>query len=87
MLIRGQKSVPVALQGGRTYYVEALHSEWDAGDHMEVAWQIPGALKPTIIAGQFLSPWLVDPTPKTGPPEANGSGESARSGPPSRSGD
>jgi tetratricopeptide (TPR) repeat protein len=55
-----QRSAEIELKAGKIYYVEALHSQGWNGDHMEVAWQIPGTSKPTIIAGQYLSPWPVD---------------------------
>jgi len=36
-----QRSRPIQLEAGRRYYVEALHKEDSASDHLAVAWQIP----------------------------------------------
>src|SRR5690606_16230886 len=44
----GQKSVPVALEGGRRYYFEILHKEGIGGDHLAVAWQGPGFTRRVI---------------------------------------
>src|SRR5688572_11197314 len=50
-------SLPVALEAGCRYYVEALWKEGGGGDHMSVAWQPPGAPIPNgPITGQYLSP-------------------------------
>jgi regulation of enolase protein 1 (concanavalin A-like superfamily) len=37
-----QKSAPIALEAGKLYYVEALHSEGGGGDNLAVAWTLPG---------------------------------------------
>lgn len=37
-----QKSAPIRLEAGKRYYIEALHKEGVAGDHLSVGWQGPG---------------------------------------------
>jgi len=54
-----QKSVPVYLQAGRRYYIEAQHVELWAGDHVTVAWQLPDGNFEGPIAGSHLSPYQV----------------------------
>ena len=56
----GQKSVPVALEAGRRYYLEVLHKEGIGGDHLAVAWQGPGFAR-RVIPNQFLEHPLVIP--------------------------
>lgn len=50
-----QKSAPLTLEKGKTYYIEALQLEASGGDNLAVAWQYPGR-KRTVIDGRFLSP-------------------------------
>jgi len=50
-----QKSVPVKLEKGKKYYIEALQIEGSGGDNLAVAWQYPGQNR-TVIDGSFLSP-------------------------------
>ena len=78
-----QRSAQIELEAGKIYYIEALHSQGGYGDHMEVAWQIPGTPKPAIIAGQYLSPWPVDRILETqiGPNTYNPKGPSTDSPP------
>jgi len=59
-----QKSVPVYLQAGRRYYIEAQHVELWAGDHVTVAWQLPDGNFEGPIAGAHLSPYVPAETPK-----------------------
>jgi len=66
-----QQSPRIELQAGKIYYIEALHSQGGKGDHMEVAWQIPGATKPAIVEGQYLSPWPTVSTSRLGPPQVH----------------
>ncbi len=56
----GQKSVPVALEAGRRYFIEVLHKEGTGGDHLAVAWQGPGFAR-RVIPNQFLEHPLVIP--------------------------
>ncbi len=50
-----QKSKPIRLEAGKSYYVEALHSEGGGADHLLVAWKGPG-LERQVIDGRYLSP-------------------------------
>lgn len=56
----GQKSVPVALEAGRRYYIEVLHKEGIGGDYMAVAWQGPSFSR-RVIQNVFLEHPLVVP--------------------------
>jgi hypothetical protein len=51
-----QRSAPVALEAGRSYYIEALHKEGNGGDNLAVAWQGPG-LNLQVIEGTYLAAW------------------------------
>ncbi|MCW1914010.1 PA14 domain-containing protein [Luteolibacter sp. GHJ8] len=55
-----QKSVPVALEAGRRYYIELLHKEGAGGDYLAAAWQGPGFAR-RVIPNQFLEHPLVIP--------------------------
>lgn len=51
------KSEPIHLVGGRRYYIEALQSETDGGDHLSVGWSGPGLPEGiTLLEGRYLSP-------------------------------
>src|SRR5205085_7224251 len=39
-----QMSSPVALEGGRRYYLEVLHKEANGGDNLAVRWQLPNGV-------------------------------------------
>jgi hypothetical protein len=52
-----QRSTPVMLEVGRSYYIEALHKEGSGGDNLAVAWQGPG-LSQQVINGAHLSAWI-----------------------------
>lgn len=52
-----QKSAPVYLVKGARYYIETLHKEATATDHLSVAWQIPGGTLEVPIPGNRLSPY------------------------------
>ena len=56
-----QKSAAVYLEAGKKYYIEALHKEGSGGDHLSVAWQMPGGVMEAPIAGSRLSPFQVAP--------------------------
>jgi hypothetical protein len=49
-----QKSVPLALVGGRKYYIEALHKEGKGYDFVSVAWQLPNGTMQQPIPGDRL---------------------------------
>ena len=60
-----QRSQPIALVAGRTYYFEVLRKEGNGGDHISVAWSIPaGPTTPRearkVIDGRYLSPYRGD---------------------------
>lgn len=52
-----QKSKPVRLEGGKKYYIEAVHKENTGGAHLSVGWAAPGAAAPAVIPGANLSPY------------------------------
>ena len=52
-----QTSVTISLQAGGRYFIEGLQSEGSGGDHLQVFWTTPSNATPTIIAGQYLSPY------------------------------
>lgn len=54
-----QKSMPVYLQAGQKYYVEALQKEGGGGDHVSIAWQMPDGVFEGPISGSRLSPFAV----------------------------
>jgi len=57
-----QKSVKITLEAGKPYYIEALMKEGGGGDNLAAAWELPGtSTGPVVIAGQYLSPWSVNP--------------------------
>ena len=50
-----QKSVPIDLVAGRSYFIEALQKEAGGGDNLAVGWRRPGDTGITVIAGAYLS--------------------------------
>jgi hypothetical protein len=56
-------SAPVYLEAGRKYYIETLQKEGGGGDHVAVAWQLPGGALEGPIPGSRLSPFLVSMDP------------------------
>jgi hypothetical protein len=52
-----QQSLPLFLEAGRGFYIEAVHKAGQGADHLAVAWEGPDITR-TIIDGQFLSPWV-----------------------------
>ncbi|MBO0940103.1 hypothetical protein J2I47_26405, partial [Fibrella sp. HMF5335] len=60
-----QKSAPVSLTAGQTYYVEALLKEGGGGDNLAVGWAKPGeatAQPSEVIPGQYLLPYVAPPS-------------------------
>ncbi len=50
-----QQSLPIRLEAGRLYYVEALMKEGVGGDHLSVRWSRPqGGLEEPVPASNFL---------------------------------
>jgi glucose/arabinose dehydrogenase/PKD repeat protein len=52
-----QKSVSIALQAGKKYYIEVLHKEGVVGDHLAVGWDLPNLTQERPIPGSRLSPY------------------------------
>lgn len=52
-----QKSVSIALQAGKKYYLEVLHKEGVVGDHVSVGWDLPDQTQERPIPGSRLSPY------------------------------
>lgn len=50
-----QQSIPIFLDAGRLYYIEALMKEGGGGDHLSVRWQTPqGQIEEPIAAANFF---------------------------------
>ncbi|HYE06134.1 MAG TPA: PKD domain-containing protein [Planctomycetota bacterium] len=64
-----QRSAPVRLEAGRTYYIEALQKEGGGGDHLAVGWELPDGRAELPILGARLSPYA--------PPSGNAAPQSA----------
>jgi signal transduction histidine kinase len=54
-----QRSETINLSADKTYYIEAMAEQLLLDEHLAVAWQPPGS-KPSIIDGQYLTPWVED---------------------------
>lgn len=52
-----QKSAPVYLEQGHSYYIEALHKEGIGTDHLSVGWQLPDGTLERPIPGMRLVPY------------------------------
>lgn len=48
-----QRSSPIRLEAGQSYFIQALHKEAGGPDHVSVAWQGPG-IQRQVIAGKHL---------------------------------
>lgn len=64
--VASQQSQPIVLEAGRRYYIEAVHEQRWAADHLSVSWQGPN-IAPQVIPGRDLSPW-VEPGTNANPP-------------------
>jgi signal transduction histidine kinase len=51
-----QRSGPILLKAGETYYIEALAEQTTIGENLAVAWQGPG-LDQAVIEASYLRPW------------------------------
>jgi signal transduction histidine kinase len=51
-----QRSEALFLEGGKSYFIEALHEQEAKESHLAVAWEGP-TLKPSVIDGRFVVPW------------------------------
>lgn len=63
-----QQSSPVALEQGRTYYLEALQSEWAGGDYLAIAWLPPGRSREIIPGEHLFLPDIADASKVPTPP-------------------
>jgi signal transduction histidine kinase len=52
-----QRSNPIALQAGQSYYIEALHEQVLLNEHLSVAWQKQSG-PPAVIDWSSLTPWV-----------------------------
>jgi signal transduction histidine kinase len=52
-----QRSDPILLEGGHSYYIEAYQEQTTFDSHLSVAWQGPG-LKQSVIPEGYLTPWI-----------------------------
>ena len=52
------------LVAGQRYYIEALHKEGSGGDHVSVAWLVPGSGVTNIIPGANLQPVDLNAAPQ-----------------------
>ena len=51
-----QISLPVSLQAGKHYYIEAIMKEGYGGDHLSVRWQLPNGMVDEPITPDYLIP-------------------------------
>jgi len=58
-----QRSAPIFLEGGKRYYIEALHKEGTGGDNLAVGWQLPDGTYERPIPGNRLQPWIIYTNP------------------------
>ena len=49
-----QQSDPISLVAGQKYYMDITHKEGGGGDHLAIAWQIPGSAETNIITMAYL---------------------------------
>ncbi|MEJ8757034.1 PA14 domain-containing protein [Pontibacter sp. H259] len=55
-----QQSAKITLEAGKRYYIEAVHVEVEGGDNLAVGWQLPNGTLERPIAGNRLSPMVID---------------------------
>lgn len=51
-----QQSAPVALEAGKTYYLELFHKEGTGGDHIVLGWQLPSGLQELPMPAWYFQP-------------------------------
>lgn len=56
-----QRSMPVHLEAGRKYFIEAQHKQYHSVDHLQIAWQMPGGER-EIISSDYLASFQKDMT-------------------------
>jgi len=59
-------SAAIHLEAGRQYYVEALMKQANGGDHLAVAWQMPGESPPENFTGPIPGTYLAAYAESTG---------------------
>jgi hypothetical protein len=52
-----QKSVPIHLQRGQRYYIEALHKQASGGEHLSVGWTLPNGVNERPIPAFHIEPF------------------------------
>lgn len=57
-----QRSAPIWLEQGVSYYIEALHKQGVGTDHIAVGWQLPDGTLERPIPGSRLSPFTAETT-------------------------
>ncbi|MCU0797654.1 MAG: PA14 domain-containing protein [Akkermansiaceae bacterium] len=55
----GQQSALIPLVAGQSYYIEAFSKEGASGDHLSVAWTLPGATALQVIPGRLANGTVV----------------------------
>src|SRR6185369_14339551 len=59
-----QQSAPISLVAGQGYYIEARMKEGGGGDHLSVAWKVPGGANLTnVIPATYLAPFWMNYVP------------------------
>ena len=53
-----QKSVPIRLIKGASYYIETLHKQSSGANHLSVGWVLPNGVNEGPIPANRLSPWV-----------------------------
>jgi hypothetical protein len=67
-----QTSKSIRLEAGKRYYIEALVTEGEGGDHLAAGWKLPDGTMERPIPGKRLSPWK---KPELPPDAAGGIGK------------
>ena len=61
----GQKSTAFNLVAGKVYYMEVQHNEGGGGDHVSVAWQVPGLSREALPASAIFPAFGTPPSVPT----------------------
>jgi len=56
--LSSQRSKEITLEEGREYFIEVILKEGSGGDHVEVAWQVPGQDRESL-SSEYLNSYLV----------------------------
>ena len=49
-----QQSVPIPLVAAQKYYMEVFQKEGSGGDHLAIAWEVPGTTSTNVITSEYL---------------------------------